>query len=202
MSADDVERRLGEELHNRLRAGDLTASEEIARLFFPRLVTLLRRSRLAAGNADLADTACADAMLSYLRRPEQFKPESLSLFSYLKMAAFGDLGNAVTSRAAQNMRVVELSEERPEHISDQGAVEDQLIAGFSTLPDRLDQLFPEEPDREMLYLMMNGVRETATYAAVLGVSDRPPNEQAAIVKRHKDRLKKTIQRNIDREELR
>src|ERR1044071_2627429 len=114
MSAEGGERRLGEQLHDRLRSGDLTASEEIEQLFFPRLPPPLRP-----------------------RRPEQFKPESLALFSYLKMAAFGDLSNAVASRAAQNMRVVELSEERPEHMSDQGAVEDQLIAGFSSLPDRL-----------------------------------------------------------------
>jgi hypothetical protein len=47
--------------------------------------------------------------------------------------------------------------------------------------------------------MMDGVRETAAYAAVLGLHHRPLHEQEKIVKRHKDRLKKMLQREWRRQ---
>jgi hypothetical protein len=46
--------------------------------------------------------------------------------------------------------------------------------------------------------MMEGERRTRVYADVLEISDLPPKEQAQVVKRHKDRVKKTLQRNISR----
>jgi hypothetical protein len=43
--------------------------------------------------------------------------------------------------------------------------------------------------------------ETSAYADTLGVSHLDADEQVSIVKRHKDRLKKMLQRHINRSEL-
>jgi hypothetical protein len=53
----------------------------------------------------------------------------------------------------------------------------------------------------MLILILDDIRETNYYADVLGIPDLSPTEQAAIVKRHKDRIKKKLIRNIDPSEL-
>ena len=44
--------------------------------------------------------------------------------------------------------------------------------------------------------MLDGVRETAAYAEILAVSDKPSAEQKAIVKRAKDRIKIALQRGL------
>ena len=51
-----------------------------------------------------------------------------------------------------------------------------------------------EPDRRVLELMQHGERRTAVYAEVCACADRPADEQARLVKRVKDRLKKRVQR--------
>jgi hypothetical protein len=48
-------------------------------------------------------------------------------------------------------------------------------------------------------MMMEGIRETELFAATLGISHLSVEEQRTLVKQHKDRLKKTIQRHYKRE---
>jgi len=52
----------------------------------------------------------------------------------------------------------------------------------------------KETDKQIVSLMAEGVRETAAYATVLGISNLPSQEQAKIVKRNKDRVIKLLQR--------
>jgi hypothetical protein len=49
-------------------------------------------------------------------------------------------------------------------------------------------------DRRIVKLMLEGVRETSTYARVLEIEDRSLDEQRRIVKQHKDRLKLSARR--------
>ena len=49
-------------------------------------------------------------------------------------------------------------------------------------------------DRRLLQLLRAGERKTAVYAEVLGIQDRDAMEQRKIVKQHKDRLKKQLER--------
>jgi hypothetical protein len=61
---------------------------------------------------------------------------------------------------------------------------------------RAVELLEEPRDRAILRLMMDGVRETEEYAEVLQVHDLAQEEQREIVKRNKDRIKKTLQRHL------
>ena len=59
----------------------------------------------------------------------------------------------------------------------------------------LADLFEESADREAASLILENVRATERFAAVYGLTDRPIAEQRKLVKRHKDRLKKVLQRH-------
>jgi hypothetical protein len=76
-----------------------------------------------------------------------------------------------------------------------------VLARASPVWRRISDLLPDPTDQEIVLLMMEGIRETSAYADVLGISDYSVEEQAAIVKRHKDRLKKKLERHIKRSEL-
>lgn len=65
--------------------------------------------------------------------------------------------------------------------------------------EQLGEILPDPRDMEMVGMMMAGVRENILYAELLDVTDKPLEEQRSIVKRHKDRLKKIIQRKYKRE---
>jgi len=77
----------GLNLHQRLVAGDLTASAELAELFLPIITDRLARIFPQLDDVCMVDTAVEDALLNYIERPTQYKPEKLRLESYLVMSA-------------------------------------------------------------------------------------------------------------------
>jgi RNA polymerase sigma-70 factor (ECF subfamily) len=58
----------------------------------------------------------------------------------------------------------------------------------------LEEKVKSETDRGLLTLMLQGERSTEQFASVLNIQNLPKKEKARIVKQHKDRLKKVIER--------
>jgi len=204
---DDPET-VGRTLHQRLLDDDVTASAEIAELFMPIVINKLSRGY---PNLDphLIQTAVEDALMNYFGRPEQYDPAKLDMAGYLRMSANGDLLNLlerekrVTNQQSLS-EYVELSGDDTEHgveVQDDFDLESLVFAHCSPIWQRLADLLPNPVDQEIVLLMMEGERKTSIYADVLEISDRPAKEQAQIVKRHKDRIKKTLKRNISRSEV-
>lgn len=204
-AGDPISRIVGDELHQRLLASDITVSAEIAEQFLPLLMANLARRFARRYGSDLVETAVIDAMKSYLEAPQQYDPAKKSLFGYLLMSAWRDFQNLLRNeKRAFPKEVVELDAIDGEYeVEDKSSpsVEAQVAHSASGLLPRLQELLPNEQDQEMVWLMMEGVRETADFAALLKITHLPESEQAIIVKRHKDRLKKTLQRNLSRTEL-
>jgi len=200
---------LGRVLHERVLDGDVTASAEVAEVLMPLTISRLRRSYHSLYDPHLVDTAVEDALMNYFSRPQQYDPAKSSLASYLYMSARGDLLNLLErdKRYTEHLRLVECVEldnsetEYGVEVKDEFDLEALILALNSPVWQRLSDLLPDPVDQEIVLLMMEGVRKTSVYADVLGISDHPVGEQAAIVKRHKDRLKKKLQRNIQRSEL-
>jgi hypothetical protein len=188
---------VGRLLHERLIAGDELATAEIAELFMRPLVGKLTSLFPTVRDHHLISTAVEDAMLSYFARPAQFDPSKLNLFKYLRMAARSDLLNSL-----RRPRIVELTAPASEHvlenIRDPADLDDAMMLDDSPLLREVNGLLTSPVDREFFALMADGERKTAEYARVLGISDRPAGEQATVVKRHKDRLKKSLQRKLKR----
>ena len=200
---------LGYTLHQLLLDGDVTAPARIAEAFMAPVLARLRARYPHLPDSDLVDTAVEDAFVNYLSHPEQYDPGRGSLAAYLRMAANGDLLNLLKRNRKEmsdlsSGRIVELDNQDAEHevdIADDFNLEAFILDQNSPVWDWLPGLVPDPVDQELLFLLLEGVRETKAYAQVLGLTGYPVEEQAAQVKRHKDRLKKRLQRNIDRSQL-
>lgn len=193
-------------LHQRLCNGDEVASSALAELFLPALTRGLSRKYPNLPDPSWVPTACADALMNYLTVPDKYNPERGKLLTYLWKSAEGDLLNLMAKerrRAVHEIseRVVELRPPDWEVSTEPMTppeVELESVAQTSPSVKRAMDLLNSGEDREFVELMMSGVRATEEFAKVLGVSHLPPVEQAAIVKRNKDRIKKTIQRGLKR----
>ena len=204
MDADASHRELGLHLHQQLLAGDPTATARIAEAFWGDLEQRLRRQFPSLGDPHMIQTAMVDALENYFRRPTQFDPGRLSLSSYLYMSARGDLLNALKRVTLEKRRQVNFAEnvEVEDGEAEKGVevpalydLEEEVLARSSPVSSRLDTLFPDAVDRKLVELMLDAERDTREFAAVLGIQGLPTEEQAKIVKRHKDRLKKMMQRH-------
>lgn len=201
--------KLGHDLHQRMLDGDVTAPARIAELFMPVVTRKLRRKYPNMNDPHLVDTAVEDAILNYFARPEQYNPVKLGLLGYLRMSAEGDLRNLLQGeeKEADHLRLngsVELDDSGTEHrieVPDDFDLQALVLARNSPVWELLGDILPDAVDQEIVLLMMDHVRETSAFAEVLGILDLSTDEQAAAVKRHKDRLKKKLQRNLSRSEL-
>jgi DNA-directed RNA polymerase specialized sigma24 family protein len=195
---------IGEILHKRLSdKTDNQVSAEISELFLPLLIRSLKKSFGYLTDQHLIETVAEDTLLNYLNNPHIFTPSKGSLIGYLYLDAYWNLKNL----AEKEKKIVELyspiSEYEAEIADTKVDPETQLInkefqdgSKGSPLTQKVLLKVTAKLDRELLQLMMNGVRETKAYAQVLKIEDLNIEEQKKIVKRHKDRLKKTIQREI------
>lgn len=203
-------RQLGEELHERLLAGtSATVTSEIAKVFLPPVASSLRKRFHDLSDEHLVDTAVEDALISYFNHPARFDPRRAGLATYLYWRARSLLLNLIAKRKNlfESEKVVELDDEEAVYQMTESETADIERSLAQQEMDeatwrKLCEIFTDRRDLELVKLMMEGVRETPRYAELLGASSLPADEQASLVKRHKDRLKKTIQRKYRREETR
>jgi RNA polymerase sigma-70 factor, ECF subfamily len=206
MSPPTKLRQLGEEMHARLLGGtSVTVTSEIAETFLSPVSNSLRKDFPSLGDPHLIETAVEDALIAYFNNPARFDLRRGSLFTYLRLLARSRLLNLLAGekKLSAPEKVVEL--EAVESVyemtdSEFAGPEDALARRESDDATwrKLRELFTDPIDLELIKLMMEGVREADLYAALLGLSSLPAEERAREVKRHKDRVKKTIQRKYRR----
>lgn len=184
-------------LHLRLIAGDKAALDECVVRWLPELVQRLtyRNPSVAARDDQLLASAALDALFDYTLEPHKYDPERSSLGYYLFNAAQKDLINALArektqSRQASSINLVEFS------LPDRNNLENDTVerVDAAALMEHVMEEITDPLDRRMLALMLQGERTTAAYATVLGIEDLPDHEQKVIVKRHKDRISKRLER--------
>jgi DNA-directed RNA polymerase specialized sigma24 family protein len=208
MSSPIDHRQLGEELHARLLAGtSATVTSEIAERFLPLVASSLRKRFHNLSDQHLVDMAVEDALIDYFDNPARFDPRRAGLATYLYWRARSLLLNLMAGQKKSfgREKAVELEDEEFVYLmteSETADIEQSLVQREmdETTWRKLCEIFTDRRDLELVKLMMEGVRETARYAEVLDASSLTANEQASLVKRHKDRLKIAIQRKYRREE--
>ena len=189
------------QIHARLLQLDPVAPAEFAEAF---LYELVRRLRAKAGSGyeeALLHDAATDALIDYVQHPSKFNPRKSALLTYLTMAAYRDLLNMVAKEQRRRRREVPLQVVE-ETLSERNNIiepEDQVLNGMpaakrTELLRMVAETFPDSRDRALLELMMNGERRTTVFSDVLGIQALTPDEQRKIVKRHKDRITKRLQR--------
>jgi DNA-directed RNA polymerase specialized sigma24 family protein len=190
-------RELGITLHIRLlNKTDNRVTAELSEVFLPLLISDLRRKFPNLRDPHLVQTVATDTLITYFEHPERFDPAKSPLIGYLYMDAYGNLRNILM----QQQIFVELHPHVPEHEVIAAIAgddpEQELIEKSSPLVQRTIEHLTDSRDRELVLMMMDGVRETSAYAEVLGIQDRPIGDQVRAVKQHKDRLKKALRRKV------
>jgi len=192
-------------LHEKIVAGDGLATSMLAELVVPEIVERLRRKYHTVRDPHVIDTAVADAMLTYLKAPEKFDKRRGGLLGYLWMSAEGDLLNSlkqlkIRGERQQGENVVELMARPTEYRADKDSGNPESVYARVEEENRVDKeicsVLEEASDREIARLMLDGVRETGEFAAILGIEGKDNEEQAQIVKRHKDRIKLALRRKL------
>jgi hypothetical protein len=185
------------ELHDQLCAGSPTAPADIAERVYGLLQARLRKSIPFADSTEIADCV-ADVLLRYFREPSRFKRNrGTSLVSFLLMDARGDVLNALDHRRRRR-DTARLPEEVANMVEDRNIAVMTRERSLEVLPAELDArvtaALPDDADRRILSMMMDGVRATEAYAVILGLSGLPRESRALAVKRVKDRIRATLKR--------
>jgi len=190
----------GFEIHKRLIARDPIAPAELAEAFLEPLVEKLTMLFPLVKDDHKIQDAVTDTLVNYIQKPIQFDPSKNSLNGFLIMSAKRDLQNILSKQCRLNAK--EKVSECVEVLSDSG--NKQVERTFTNSPldnlvgkeiqQKVSVLFDEPKDREFLDLMLHGERVTERYAAVLGIENLPIPEQRKIVKQHKDRIGKKLER--------
>lgn len=185
-------------LHLRLVAGDPTAVHDCIVRWLPDLVRMLSAQFSAVAYMDqhFIHTAAHDALMEYTSNPYKYDPQRASLKYYLLRSARGDLLNALRRDNTQRGKAISIE-----------LVEQSLSGGNISLEEHVIQkadaraawndvlaVITDPLDRRMLALMLQGERATAAFVEVLGARHLSTREQKALVKRHKDRISKRLER--------
>jgi RNA polymerase sigma-70 factor (ECF subfamily) len=193
-----------------LAADDPTARSDFAVAYLDWLADWLIHTNPRADPHD-CNTAAEDAVLDLLKHPERYQPDRGRLDAYLCMAAARDLSNLWRKegrhrRRRADLEVVELSPREGKYLQSEAddparrleEAEDAAELGAALASAVAEGLTSEEAC--VLDLWRSGERKGSVFAAALGLSRRPIDEQRREVKQVKDRLKKRMQRARERYE--
>lgn len=189
-------------MHKRVLKGDNIASSQLFVKYGDKIIDQLKRifPKVVHIDEEAIYDGVTDAFVSYIKSPEKYDPERMTLFNYLLMSAKGDMKNIIEKKASEKKKsgkIVELKEEvRNSRIDEAVSPVDKLINTENQLTweRQLKALFPDETEFKVASLVANGVRENAPYAKVLGINHLGKHEQIVEVKKAKDRVKIKIKR--------
>ena len=203
MSSARSLKQLGEQYHAQLvTSDDPIVTSQITETFLPRLIRLLRSLQYTVNDEHLIASAAEDALLAYFDTPGRFDPRKGNLFAWLAKCARNNLLDELKKQNNYLLREksVELEAAETVYLAEAEA-EAALVERSSDTRtmQKLKEILDDPSDLKVVLLMMEGIRETELFAAALGLSHFSVEGQRTLVKQHKDRLKKTIQRHYKRE---
>jgi DNA-directed RNA polymerase specialized sigma24 family protein len=156
-----------------------------AALALPPLEADLAR-QIRGADPHLVTEAADVTVAAFLKNPTRFDPARSPLPAFLRLAARRDLLNLRRAECRHREGRVPWDSVEFDLPAGNDPEEGPALADHPALRVAVDGLC--ETDRRVLELMLDRERATAVFAAVLGVEDRPADEQARIVKRAKDRV--------------
>lgn len=193
-----------DQVYRRLLAGEPDAPSDLIGLLLEPLIAALRRA-YPTTDPDLVSDVVTDSLLAFVQEPQRYQADKRSLWGYLKMDMRGDLLNRWRSLQRRSAREIALDVVALTLLDRNSDVEEAVVRRLApvALPDGTDiatvaawlrQDIPDDRDRHVVMLMVQGERRAVTYAAALGITDRPVAEQRRLVKQAKDRLRLRLKR--------
>ena len=190
-------------LHQRILDEDVTAFAELCELALAHLVQYLE---IRYPNIESAshETVAIDCLLDYQAKANQYDYNKISLYAYLRMAARRDMLNAIEKATRMESRLADIEspsiqDQMPSESlsSDYSEMDEWLLdnsdLSLSEIMSQLDDELDDE-EKQVLMLLLDGVRETEAYVEVLGLGGLEKSKQQLEVKRAKDRLLKKLRR--------
>jgi RNA polymerase sigma-70 factor (ECF subfamily) len=185
------------QIHKRLLTEDVTAPVELVDVLLGPLLDRLTRKYSKLHDPYLLPDAVTDALMSYIKCPAQFDPGKRSLIGFLFMAAEGDLRNALAKDKRRRHKEIPLEDVELEVAAGNSEIEEgnsDTESEREKLRQALPRIFGDPKDLAMVELMLSGERTTEAFVNVLELRHLPMDQQRREVKRHKDRLKKRLER--------
>jgi len=145
-------------------------------------------------------TIVTDSILNLTEVPNKYIPEKgTSLINFIKMDIEGDLKNLRDKQIRNKNKFidVELSESNGNRDIDYDTPEIKIVHKEITnrLTEAVNSIFGNELDRHLAWLILDEERKTEVFAKILNLEQLPKLEQEREVKRHKDRIKKRLERS-------
>lgn len=193
-------------LRARLLRRDPLAPSDLAVAHLEPLVEWLGRAfprrAFPSMDPDLLRIAATDLILDLAETPERYDPDRGDLPAYLRMAAKGDVLNALKREGRRAGRQVPLEDVELSGWARNSLVEGppdpaEVVAGATRIdPETMTTIRGHFDDVEWEVVQLMGERErrTSRFALVLGLADWPEIEQRREVKKVKDRLQKRLRR--------
>jgi len=178
------------DLFDRFCAGDRVALSDFIVAVLDPLAAHLRH-KFHADEHD-CNSAATDAVLDLIRNPAIYDPTRRGLIGFLRMSAEGDLINLREKERKHHAN--RKSSEYVELVGDGGNTSADDLPSFDDPHLAAEINSFDAAERAVFELMRAGERATAAFAAVLGITHLPEDEQAREVKQVKDRIKKRLQR--------
>jgi len=188
-------------LHQKLSAGDPTASQELAQILLPLLIRQLSKI-FPMVDKDIISDGVTDAFLEYCIKPESFDPgKNVPVDRFLLMAARRNVSNVLRSEKRRRDREEKYAREEFVELADFAG--NTIGEGRNSDARKLSHLLgllDDPKDKQILRLKLAGERHTEAFSKVLGISDLPVEVQRKEVKRAKDRIEKILRRHVSRKE--
>lgn len=196
MPPGDLATRLNE-IHAHLITGSRTASRDLFLAALQPIKTHLRKTYKSL-NSDEAHDLATDAILAHLNAPSRFDSSRASLWTYLCMVAGRDALDLLRTRTRQQALLQASSEDVELWGSgpNDREVVDNVIDARRIIKTHGHRLATNEPERQILGLLLEGEKSTDVYATALGLDPRQ-STTVGLVKQAKDRLLLRIRRLHD-----
>ncbi len=186
-------------IHQRLLDGDLTARALLCETYLETVrrdtAGIARRWQLSTDDHwDVVSMSC----FKYCRNPGKYQPEKMALVRYLVMDAYGDIQTMGERLARARQRIVRLDavahalDARNSEQDGFDAIEHEDVS--AELRALMEMALPDPVDRKLAELIVDGRTTTAECAILLGIAHLDSREQAKVVNRRKDKVKKRLKR--------
>lgn len=192
-------------LHELIMAGDDLALLKLYDQYGDSIVLSLRSWYPNVAQKDLTHIleAVNEAFLGYYKNPSTFDPNKGNIKRFLEIAAERDLINLLQKEKKHNGKInlpedVELEEKLWNSITedtqpaDVGLIMQEMM---DIVDSELSNYFSTDSDILVAKMILQGIRETWSFAEALQIVELEPEEQRREVKKAKDRINKVIERN-------
>ena len=194
MKATTAEIELVQRLSN--TPADPVALSELFGYCYEPIIDALKK-KFPKGDQDDVYEIAFQTVDQFAKSPQRFDPEKNSLTGYVVMDAIGDMLNLMSknSRRKNSTFSVEDWEAHGNNLIGETSNQDMEEIALGNFDRRLRDLFPDDTDFEFARMMELGIRDTGQYAKLINIENESIEEQRTIVKRHKDRIGKQMERN-------